>query len=453
MESAEGELYEGRPHLIRSLMGTNDYKSLIDFRHAEFDAVAQILGLPSDFYDRDSVDFRQCFIECTFPNEAQAERFGQHCFTAKGVYEVIAKGATADQLVASARKAIESKADSVWRRSDQTRSLSVSATGFNYTVAEQGELAKRFDFLGPFRSQSKSHPPDHLLTVLVSGDKLNNNPDKASGRVEELFYLARLINDCGKGRSKLVKYALPKRKFLGPTSLPVDLSFLMANMGLVKPGSLVLDPFVGTGSILISAADRGAVTVGSDLDFRVIHGLKKGIRGPTLFDSFKQYDLGRPELLCLDSGGKLVWPARTRFDAILTDPPYGVRAGAKKVGKRRTRGEEELGAGAGEGGGGAGGGEGGDVSSFSSSSSSCTTATPMTSEAITTTAGAAAATTAAISANTTMTATTITTTAAATTTTTTTSSSTTTTTATTTTTPTITTTTTSTTTATTINQE
>lgn len=38
----------------------------------------------------------------------------------------------------------------------------------------------------------------------------------------------------------------------------------------VRRSSLVLDPFVGTGSILIAAAARGALTLGTDIDMRVI---------------------------------------------------------------------------------------------------------------------------------------------------------------------------------------
>jgi predicted RNA methylase len=43
----------------------------------------------------------------------------------------------------------------------------------------------------------------------------------------------------------------------------------------VSRSSLVLDPYVGTGSILIAAAARGAHTMGCDIDVRVLkHGRK-----------------------------------------------------------------------------------------------------------------------------------------------------------------------------------
>lgn len=38
----------------------------------------------------------------------------------------------------------------------------------------------------------------------------------------------------------------------------------------VGRGSLVMDPFVGTGSCLVPAAHLGAYTIGTDIDVRVI---------------------------------------------------------------------------------------------------------------------------------------------------------------------------------------
>ena len=38
----------------------------------------------------------------------------------------------------------------------------------------------------------------------------------------------------------------------------------------MRKGSLVYDPFAGTGSILVAAGHLGAVTLGSDIDAKVI---------------------------------------------------------------------------------------------------------------------------------------------------------------------------------------
>lgn len=58
-------------------------------------------------------------------------------------------------------------------------------------------------------------------------------------------------------RSVLKEISLKTRKFIGNTSMDPQLSILMANQALVLPGDLVLDPFVGTGSLLVAAAKFG----------------------------------------------------------------------------------------------------------------------------------------------------------------------------------------------------
>lgn len=51
-----------------------------------------------------------------------------------------------------------------------------------------------------------------------------------------------------------------------------QLSFLMANQALVKKGDIVMDPFVGTGSLLVAAANFGAYVMGTDIDYLMLHG-------------------------------------------------------------------------------------------------------------------------------------------------------------------------------------
>jgi tRNA G10 N-methylase Trm11 len=130
---------------------------------------------------------------------------------------------------------------------------------------------------------------------------------------------------------------LRRRPYLGPTSLDAELALLMANLALCRPGHLSWDPFVGTGSITVAAAKLGATTFGSDIDSRVLVG-KMGRNVGTNFDA---YGLGMPELLRMDNsrpalrgwGGSGSGADSGIFDSIVTDPPYGVRAGARKSGK------------------------------------------------------------------------------------------------------------------------
>lgn len=50
-----------------------------------------------------------------------------------------------------------------------------------------------------------------------------------------------------------------------------QLSIIMSNQAQVKNGDVVLDPFVGTGSLLIPASMFGGYTLGTDIDFLMLH--------------------------------------------------------------------------------------------------------------------------------------------------------------------------------------
>lgn len=53
--------------------------------------------------------------------------------------------------------------------------------------------------------------------------------------------------------------------------MDAQLSLLMANQAQIKDGDLVLDPFVGTGSLLVAAAQFGGYVFGSDIDYLMLH--------------------------------------------------------------------------------------------------------------------------------------------------------------------------------------
>jgi len=64
--------------------------------------------------------------------------------------------------------------------------------------------------------------------------------------------------------------------------MDTELAFIMANQALADSGSLILDPFAGTGSILVACAHFGSTSMGSDIDIRTI----RGKRGKTIKGNF-----------------------------------------------------------------------------------------------------------------------------------------------------------------------
>eukprot|EP00835_Amoeboradix_gromovi_P001109 NODE_44_length_28780_cov_0.148496.p6 type:complete len:412 gc:universal NODE_44_length_28780_cov_0.148496:23823-22588(-) len=146
-------------------------------------------------------------------------------------------------------------------------------------------------------------------------------------------FLGRLItSDTQHGAP--YQFSLKTRHYIGTTSMDALLSLLMCNCGLVKSGTFVYDPFVGTGSMLLSASYYGAFTMGSDLDGRQIKGTMKGAKPNSqgIYGNFEQYKLLDRYFGCLvfDFSNH---PIRSVpfFDAILCDPPYCIRASAKKI--------------------------------------------------------------------------------------------------------------------------
>jgi tRNA (guanine10-N2)-methyltransferase len=102
----------------------------------------------------------------------------------------------------------------------------------------------------------------------------------------------------GKGKNDdtfFGKYNLKKRPYLGPTSTDHELALLMANQAQCKPGDLVYDPFVGTGSIAVACQHFGVCMIGSDIDMRVIKGYGVGRKtrntGIEGLDKIQKFDI------------------------------------------------------------------------------------------------------------------------------------------------------------------
>lgn len=106
--------------------------------------------------------------------------------------------------------------------------------------------------------------------------------------------------------------------------MDAELAMIMANMACLGPGSTMLDPYCGTGGLLVAASDVGAAVWGCELDGRILKG-ECGIRiGKDIMDNYRQYELPPPQDLIRNDSYQFMWRSDEFFDAILTDPPYGV---------------------------------------------------------------------------------------------------------------------------------
>ncbi|PKK81326.1 MAG: hypothetical protein CVT47_03010, partial [Thermoplasmata archaeon HGW-Thermoplasmata-2] len=105
---------------------------------------------------------------------------------------------------------------------------------------------------------------------------------------------------------------MDKRPFSVPISLHPRIAMAMVNLSRIGEGQTLLDPFCGTGGILMEAHRAGAKLIGSDIDPRMIEGTARNLRhfkiGATVFQS----DIA-------DVPEHVAAPV----DAIVTDLPYG----------------------------------------------------------------------------------------------------------------------------------
>ena len=152
------------------------------------------------------------------------------------------------------------------------------------------------------------------------------------------IYFGRWIADGG--RDMVRHFDLKKRRYISTTSMDSELALVTANLCLASPDKIFYDPFVGTGSFPIASAHFGAMTLGSDIDGRMLRGTQPGLN---LQSNFKQYGLEAKWIdgFIADLTNTPIRPTRW-LDGIICDPPYGVREGLRVLGHRdpeRGRGE------------------------------------------------------------------------------------------------------------------
>jgi tRNA (guanine10-N2)-dimethyltransferase len=108
-----------------------------------------------------------------------------------------------------------------------------------------------------------------------------------------------------------------KKPFFHPSAMPSKLARCMVNLARAKACELVLDPFCGTGSVMVEAAFIGCRVLGLDVQRRMAEGCRKNL---------KHFSV-EPEGLVIADSRKL---PLTQIDCLVTDPPYGRSATTMK---------------------------------------------------------------------------------------------------------------------------
>ncbi|ORX80347.1 tRNA guanosine-2'-O-methyltransferase [Basidiobolus meristosporus CBS 931.73] len=295
-----------------------------EFRLPELHSLMKLENVHLE-YDPVKYDSLSPFLVVNLANDEEAYKLVQRAILIKGIYELWAVGETYEE-VHEKLKASQEK----WPAySNCSFKFTVDAFGGTRSLQEQIDIINTFSFLGFEGPIDLKNPQAHFRII----EDYGLDPSRLTPPTKPYtIYMGRQI---ALGKRDLIDvYNLKKRKFIGNTSMDAELSLVMANQALATKGKLVYDPFVGTGSFLVTCAHFGALTMGSDIDGRQIRGKGK----TSIRSNVEQYALYDRVLdtavfdICRNP-----WRQQTFFDAIVTGsahPPYGVRAGAKRLGRK-----------------------------------------------------------------------------------------------------------------------
>ncbi|XP_015584030.3 tRNA (guanine(10)-N2)-methyltransferase homolog [Ricinus communis] len=308
------------------------YHRLLDYRKPEVESLSQLFGVSESSLEWKLPQYHHPdspFHFVNLPNEDIARNIANRSILVKGMYEVWGEGSDYEEL----KEAILRYPDDrklPYLSSETTFKITVDSFGKVISFQEQNDRIKGLSYI-PFKGRVNLKNPDHKFWLMETDDYGVNNG--LPPVVQRRIFFGREVG--GADRKLIPTYQLKSRNYLGPTAMDAEMAFLMANQALVTPGKLVYDPFTGTGSILIAAAHFGSMTMGADIDIRVV----RDGRGPdcNVWSNFKQYGLPSPIGLLRADNNLPPWRSGLKeiFDAIICDPPYGVRAGGRKSGGRK----------------------------------------------------------------------------------------------------------------------
>ncbi|MFB6174813.1 MAG: methyltransferase domain-containing protein, partial [Candidatus Nanohalobium sp.] len=129
--------------------------------------------------------------------------------------------------------------------------------------------------------------------------------------LEEEVLIGRLVLDIDRGLFK--KRRNQERPFSSPISLDPVLARVLVNLSEISAGEKILDPFCGTGGILIEAGLSGINVNGLDIQEEMVEGCRENLEEYGILNhDIRQGDVADTEEI-FDK----------EFSAVVTDLPYG----------------------------------------------------------------------------------------------------------------------------------
>ena len=90
----------------------------------------------------------------------------------------------------------------------------------------------------------------------------------------------------------------PFRPFFVPSAIHPKIARVLVNLSRAKSGGLFIDPFCGTGGLLLEASDIGCISIGLDIDVDMLSGCQENLAhfGFSFFDCVA--DARAPPIRC-----------------------------------------------------------------------------------------------------------------------------------------------------------
>ena len=270
-----------------------------DFRCAELRSLAELyrIDLALSNYRPDSP-----FLEVDLPTEEDARKIVSRSIMCKAVYRIFSQGNTMEDVHRENKKNLKQFEEFMGQ------SFKIDFNIYQSTRSRESQLRtiNELSYIaldGPIKMKN----PDLTLVVVEAYADISHQL--------EYVWFTKLVTISD--RSAMGRYDLKKRRNVGTTSFEAELSLVTANMAQIQKGDFVFDPFSGTGSFPLAAAYYGGYVFASDIDVRPLRKYPPNFAqyGTTnkLVDAFE-----------MDFTHNAMHP-RLKFDAIICDPPYGVR--------------------------------------------------------------------------------------------------------------------------------
>ena len=284
---------------------------LLVFAHTEIDCKLQELNSLSDLfnlkieYANNSFQKKGAYLLTEMVSKETALKLASRSISIRYAIEVWYVADSYEDLIANINKHLNPEVKSFLSSNTYSFAIRVSAFAKKLTQDYALSIVNKLEVLGCGGTVNLTSP--HLLIQVI--EDYGVVPKLAPAKPNRI-YIGAMISE---GQRRLLyRYSLDKRYFIGNTSLDPEICFLMCNLAKVKKDDVVFDPFVGTGSTLVSCAHLGAYVMGTDIDRKILHGWSKSTRsGQTsrlpdecLRKNLEKYGLDRYylDLLAADAG-------------------------------------------------------------------------------------------------------------------------------------------------------